>query len=174
MMKDLRKSRFQLLSITLLLWIMEGCAKLDKKIAVGERIPNFDVIQLSGANGDVTSLSKGQVALVVFWATWCSRCREEVPHLNELAAYYGSSLTVIGISAGESVQIVESHAAGLGVQYPVVVTELSNLAKLGVDRIPLLLLLNAEGQIQQIENGVNESLRERIQQIIAQNNSPAN
>lgn len=174
MIKYFQKSRFQLLPIVLLLWVMTSCAKPNQKIVVGERISNFNVVQLSGANRDVTSLVKGQVALVVFWATWCSRCREEVPHINELATYYRASLVVIGISVGESMQIVKAHTAGLGIQYPVVVAELSNLTKLGINHIPLLLLLDAKGQVQQIENSVNESLRERIEQIIARNDSLAN
>jgi len=174
MTKHFQKSRFRLLSVILLVSVMAGCTTLNQKIAVGERMPDFDVVQLSGANGDLTSLFKGQVALVVFWATWCSSCREEVPYINELVTYYGSSLAVIGISAGESMQAVEAHVAKLGIRYPVVVTELSNFSKLGIDHIPLLLLLDGKGQIQQIENGVNESLRERIQQIMAQNLSLAN
>lgn len=174
MTKYFQKSRFRLLFVILLALVMAGCTTLNQKIAVGERMPDFDVVQLSGASGDLASLSKGQVALVVFWATWCSSCREEIPHINELVTYYGSSLAVIGISAGESVQIVEAYVAKLGIQYPVVVMELSNFSKLEIDHIPLLLLLDRKRQIQQIENGVNESLRERIQQIMAQNVSLAN
>ena len=154
----------------LLLSVLAGCAKSNQKIVIGERMPNFNVAQLSGTKANLTSLSKGQVTLIVFWATWCSRCREEVPHINELAASYGQSLKVIGVSVGELVQTVKVHIAGLNIQYLVVVTRLSDSIELGIDGIPRMLLLDSEGQIQQIESSVNESLQERIRQLVTANN----
>lgn len=174
MSKYIQKSSTQFLSMMLPLLLLAGCAKVDPKIAVGERIQNFEVVQLSGTRENFSALSKDQVALVVFWATWCPRCREEVPDINELTAQYGPSLLVIGISAGESLQTVKAHAAGLGIRYPVVVTELSNFAKLGIDSIPRLLLLDSNGQIQQIENGVHASLQASIQRLVREEDAADN
>ena len=168
MVKYFGKSHSHILPLILLLLIMAGCAKSDQKIALGGKLPNIDVVQLSGTNGNLSSLSNGQVALVVFWATWCPRCREEVSYINELTAHYGSSLAVIGISAGESIQTVKAHATGLGIKYPVVVTELSNFSKLGLDSIPRLVVLNSKGRIQQIENGVNAALRASLRQLVGE------
>lgn len=176
MMKYFQKSGFRTLSLILLLLIsaMAGCTKFDHKIAVGKRMPDFNVIQLSGTNGKLTSLFKGEVVLVVFWATWCSHCREEVPRINELTAHYGSSLAVIGVSVGESVQTVKAHIIGLRIEYPVVVTELSDFTKLKIGSVPRLLLLDSKGHIRQIENRVSQSLRERIQQLVGENDSLEN
>ena len=168
MLKYFGKFRVHILSLILPHLIMAGCAKFDQKAAIGEKVPDFDVVQLSGSNRNLSSLSKGQVSLVVFWATWCIRCREEVAHINELTTHYGSSLAVIGISAGESVQTVKAHAAGLGIRYPVVVTELSNFAKLGIESIPRLLVLDSNGRIRQIENGVSASLRASLRQLVGE------
>ena len=173
-MKYFQKLSFRTLSLILLISTMAGCTKLNHKIAVGKRMPDFNVIQLSGTNGKLTSLFKGEVVLVVFWATWCSRCREEVPHINELTTHYGSSLAVIGVSVGESVQTVKAHIIGLGIEYPVVVTELSDFTKLKIGSIPRLLLLDSKGHIQQIENSVNMSLQKRIQQLVGENDSLEN
>lgn len=168
MVKYFGKSHSHVLPLILLLLIMAGCAKSDQKIALGGKLPNIDVVQLSGTNGNLSSLSNGQVALVVFWATWCPRCREEVSYINELTVHYGSSLAVIGISAGESIQTVKAHATGLGIKYPVVVTELSNFSKLGLDSIPRLVVLNSKGRIQQIENGVNATLQANLRQLVGE------
>ena len=157
------------LPLVLSLSVLAGCAKVPQKIAVGEMIGDIDVIQLSGKREKLSSLSKDQITLVVFWATWCQRCREEVPDINDLAAHYGSSLAVIGVSAGETLHTVKTHSAGLGIRYPVVVTELSNLAALGIDSIPRLVVLDSKGRIQRIENGVNASLRARLTQLAHQN-----
>ena len=168
MLKNFWKFRIHIVFLILPLLIAAGCAKVDRKIAIGEKLPDFEVVQLSGSNRNLSSLSKGQVSLVIFWATWCSRCREEVSFINELTTHYGSSLAVIGISAGESIQTVKAHATGLGIRYPVFVTELSNFAKLGVESIPRLAVLDSKGRVRQIENGVNAVLRTSLRQLLGE------
>lgn len=173
MIKYFQKSCF-LLAVLLLLSVMTRCAKVNHKVVVRERIPDFDIVQMSGTHANLASLSKGQVTLVVFWATWCSRCREEIPHINELATYYDSAMTVIGVSVGEPLQTVKAHVSGLGIRYLVVGTKLSTFTSLGIDSIPKMLLLDPKGRIQQIENSVNKSLQESIRQLVAENNSLKN
>ena len=169
MMNHLGKLNRPYLPLVISLSVLAGCTKVPQKIAVGEMIGDINVVQLSGKREKLSSLSKDRITLVVFWATWCQRCREEVPDINDLAADYGSSLAVIGISAGETLHTVKTHSAGLGIRYPVVVTELSNLAPLGIDSIPRLVVLDSKGRIQRIENGVNASLRARLAQLAHQN-----
>ncbi len=43
---------------------------------------------------------KGKVVILDFWATYCPPCIEEIPHLMELKAKYGSDLEVIGLHVG--------------------------------------------------------------------------
>lgn len=49
---------------------------------VGQPAPDFTVTTL---DGELFSLSKqrGRVVVLNFFATWCSPCREELPHLEE-------------------------------------------------------------------------------------------
>ncbi|MDE0186677.1 MAG: TlpA disulfide reductase family protein [Candidatus Poribacteria bacterium] len=169
MTKHLGNLPWPYLPLVLSLSVLAGCTQVHQTIAVGEMIGDIDVVQLSGKREKLSSLSKDRITLVVFWATWCQRCREEVPDINDLAADYGSSLAVIGISAGETLHTVKAHSAGLGIRYPVVVTQLSNLAALGIDSIPRLVVLDSKGRIQRIENGVNTSLRARLTQLAHEN-----
>jgi thiol-disulfide isomerase/thioredoxin len=50
----------------------------------------------------VASFQKGRVYVVEFWATWCGPCKENIPHLTELAKKYRDSVSVAGISVWES------------------------------------------------------------------------
>ncbi|RYG72153.1 TlpA family protein disulfide reductase, partial [bacterium] len=49
-----------------------------------------------------TAFAPGKVYVVEFWATWCTPCKENIPHLTELAAKYGDAVSVNGISIFES------------------------------------------------------------------------
>jgi len=51
----------------------------------------------------VTTLEKGKVYLVEFWATWCGPCRVSIPHLNEIHnKFKGKGLIVIGQDVWET------------------------------------------------------------------------
>lgn len=50
----------------------------------------------------VKSFEKGQIYVVEFWATWCTPCKENIPHLTELAKQYQDKATICGISIWET------------------------------------------------------------------------
>ncbi|AIE86359.1 redoxin domain-containing protein [Fimbriimonas ginsengisoli] len=50
----------------------------------------------------ITSFKKGDVYVVEFWATWCGPCKENIPHLTELAKKYKGAASIVGISIWES------------------------------------------------------------------------
>ena len=56
-------------------------------------------------NGGTTSLSdfKGEYVFIDVWATWCSSCLRELPHLKELEEeYHGKNIKFISISVDKS------------------------------------------------------------------------
>ena len=60
----------------------------------------YGIFTLSGQPVKLTDLlRKGRPYVVTFWATWCGPCRQEMPHLSQVAeAYRGSGLQVIGLN----------------------------------------------------------------------------
>jgi thiol-disulfide isomerase/thioredoxin len=95
---------------------------------------------------------KGQVIVVNFWATWCVPCREEMPHFVKLQERYGKQgLTFVGIAIDKA-ERVRRFAEEIGVNYPLLVGDMSafQLARqagnLG-DLLPYTVVIDRQGRI---------------------------
>lgn len=68
---------------------------------IGDSAPEIKVSKwIKGT--PVESYERGKIYIVEFWATWCSPCKESIPHLTELAQKYKDKVTIIGIDGAES------------------------------------------------------------------------
>ncbi|HTD96722.1 MAG TPA: TlpA disulfide reductase family protein [Edaphobacter sp.] len=66
-----------------------------------KRVPNLELKDLSGNKQKLASL-QGSIAVISFWATWCTPCRDELPRLSKLAeAYKPSGVRFLAISIDE-------------------------------------------------------------------------
>jgi len=95
---------------------------------------------------------KGQVIVANFWATWCVPCREEMPHFVKMQDRYGKQgLTFVGIAIDKP-ERVSRFAAEIGVNYPLLVGDMSvfELARkagnLG-DLLPYTVVFDRSGKI---------------------------
>ena len=50
----------------------------------------------------VSEFRRGEVYVVEFWATWCGPCKQNIPHLTDLAKRYQGKAHILGISIWES------------------------------------------------------------------------
>ena len=68
---------------------------------------------------------EGKVVLLDFWATYCAPCIEEIPHLMDLQAKYGTDLQVIGLHVGgdEDKPKVPAFVERLKITYPLAYPE---------------------------------------------------
>ena len=65
---------------------------------IEKTINQIDVKQLNSDEKFKLEPYKDKLILVDFWATWCSPCRESLPHLDELQNAFPKQLKVIAIS----------------------------------------------------------------------------
>jgi thiol-disulfide isomerase/thioredoxin len=64
--------------------------------------------------------NSGAVTLVVYWATWCSSCREEIPVLNEIrAAYPRDKVKIMGVSMDRDGHQLETFMGRVDLAYDV-------------------------------------------------------
>ena len=108
------------------------------------------ITTLSGAPADLGQVTRGRVALVSFWATWCDSCLKEMDALNRLAERTGgrSDALVVGVAVGESPANVDRFVRHRALGYPQLVDEQFRLADaLGQRRVPATLVLDRRGRV---------------------------
>jgi peroxiredoxin len=97
-------------------------ASLDRGyiVKVGDQAPADFELQL--ADGTKTSLKelRGKVVILQFTASWCSVCREEMPHLEKdvWQAYKDKGLILIGVDRDEPLEKVKKFHQEMNISYP--------------------------------------------------------
>ena len=138
-----------------------GPAQTSPKI-LGEPAPNFTLPRLEGGQAELTALVKEKPALLVFWATWCPSCVEEIPVLNEWIEKY-PGLQIVGINVGEPAEHVRKFTEKRQIRYPILLDEKGDVAgQYGLVGIPAALFIAKGGRV--IYYGF--SLPENIEELI--------
>ncbi len=89
-------------------------------VKVGDQAP--DDFELVLNDGTKTSLKKlrGKIVVLQFTASWCSVCREEMPHLESdvWKAYQNQNLLLIGVDRDEPLAKVQKFHDDMQLTYP--------------------------------------------------------
>lgn len=127
------------------------------QVKVGQVVPE---VTMSGLNGPPRKLSsyRGKPLIINVWASWCTPCRAEAASLERFAwSEDGQPYTVIGISTDDdraaAIKWLKQSNATLS-HFIDAHVELENL--LGAHRIPLTVLVDANGRIVDKFRGARE------------------
>ncbi len=140
----------------------------EPTVHIGDLPPDY--LGRDGA-GEKVSISdhRGKVVVVSFFATWCGPCRKEVPSLASLQKAAGQDkLKVIAVDYMEDRSVVKK-VRRLFKDYGITFTHDENgriAAKYGVDGIPHMVIIGADGKIAAEHVGYGEgSIDEVIEDI---------
>ena len=114
---------------------------------LGSEAPNFTLPNLSGEPVELARLFNEKPVLIIFWATWCPTCREEIPVLNEWIEKY-PGLQILAVNVQEPAERVRAFAEKEGIRYPVVLDpEAEVAAQYGLVGVPASILIARGGRI---------------------------
>ncbi len=108
-------------------------------------------VPLYGLTLDYRKLSdfRGKPLVINVWASWCGPCRAEMGSLDRLARRFnGRAFHVIGISTDDYAEKAQAFIVGTGVSFDNYIDRgLVLEAMLGASRIPLTVLVDANGKV---------------------------
>jgi thiol-disulfide isomerase/thioredoxin len=118
---------------------------------------------------------RGQVVVLVFWASWCEPCREELPLVADLAARWsgeGLPVRVLAVSADEDQAgwrrgLERFGALGMDLAWS---AELA--AALGVRALPAARVLDREGRVAGSLQGYDPGQASRLDTLVREQLEP--
>jgi peroxiredoxin len=89
---------------------------------LGSPAPRMVVKTVDGATIDLGALYGKKAVYLKFWATWCTPCREQMPHFERVYERAGPDLAVIAVNVGfnDSLLEIRRYRKRLGITMPIV------------------------------------------------------
>ena len=127
--------------------------------------PEFTLRDLKGNQVSLSDF-RGQPVVLNFWATWCSPCRIEIPHLEALyTKYKDQGLVIIGMNTETDYMKVKSFAESQ-MSYTVLLDGGTQAQGYDVSGIPCTYYIDKEGIIQHRSVGFGPGDEVRIEEKI--------
>lgn len=133
------------------------CASAAGEVAIGQILPNAT---LQGLNGPAQSLAnfRSRPLIINVWASWCGPCRKEMASLERLAwRAEGRDFAIIGISTDDDPEqarrLLKLTNATISHFND---TRMEMERMLGASRLPLTVLVNADGRVLEKVYGARE------------------
>ncbi len=133
---------------------------------VGMKCPNFTV-PLYGDGGDFTlSAQKGKVAVINFWATWCTPCVAELPYFAQLYSAYGDRIAIVAIHSSLVTDNVEEFLDEEKLDLPFALDATGDVIKSlgGSTQLPMTVIVDADGKV--VYNKVGSVTYEKLVSLI--------
>jgi len=139
------------------------------------RAEDWKDIKLSTTDGSFSINDlKGKTVLLMFWATWCPHCKNQIPALSLLKNSYSSinNLEILAVSTDEDgVPAVQNFYQTQNItNLPVIIDNDSNLFKnMGFSGIPTVVLISKESKILGIYRGLQNFDIQYLDKVLGKN-----
>jgi peroxiredoxin len=114
-----------------------------------EKAPDFVLKDVNGQKFRLSDFRGKRPVLIIFSATWCTFCREEIPHFKSIHATYAKQgLEMVNIDIQESKEKVAKFTARYGLPYRVLLDEDGTVGGIyDIRGVPSMVLVDQNGNI---------------------------
>lgn len=152
--------------ISLLLALLLGCCPLQawsmselptsssRGALQGKLAPEFTLETTAGTTKTLTQARAGKKSVMIFWATWCPHCREELERLSQkLQEIQSKGIEVILVDVGESREDAKAYLDRHHLPIESFLDEDNTISGLyGVRGVPTTILIDEKGFIRSINH----------------------
>jgi peroxiredoxin len=119
-----------------------------------KKAPSFTLETTDGKTLSLTQAMEGKRTALIFWATWCPHCREELETLRQkLDGIKQKGIQILLLNVGESKEDAKGYLKQQGVPLESFLDEDNTVAGLyGVVGIPTVIFIDDQGIIRSIEH----------------------
>ena len=117
---------------------------------VGDTAADFTIARLDGSVFKLSDYRGKKAVNLVFWATWCSNCKVEIPEIKSLHAAHGENIEVlaINVTVNDSLKRVNRYQEKHELTYPLAFDEGRKVTQMYVVMAtPTLFVIDINGVI---------------------------
>jgi len=121
-----------------------------ENLSIGDKAPDFTATTLKGDVVRLSDFVNNKPVYLKFWATWCSYCKVEMPHLQAIFDENGKKIEVLTVNVGmnDSIANIEAFYKKTGISLPTVFDKKGELtSSYGVVGTPYHVLIDKKGKV---------------------------
>ncbi|MBF0123626.1 MAG: redoxin domain-containing protein [Candidatus Omnitrophica bacterium] len=150
------RNLFLILFVLSSVFVSGGCVQAQNRFEnslIGNEAPNSSLEKLKGGSGNFQDEISGKKAVIIFWATWCPHCREQLQAINTSKAELDQKdIAVLLVDIGESKAQVNKFLKDKGYDFDVFMDKDSKAAELyQVLGIPTIVLVGSDGKVRGVQ-----------------------
>ena len=111
------------------------------------------------------SQKNAKPVVLVFWATWCAACREEIPLISETAKAFGDRVEIIGVNYMEN--LTGAQLEKLGIDYAIAFDVEGAVADAcGVSSFPWMIVADRRGVIRYYATAPPKNFNALLEELV--------
>ena len=159
-----------LLTMGAALWAFAQDAPPPFSIAPGQKAPPLKLEPVGGGVPFSLDQFKGKPTLIVFWASWCPHCRDEMPLLKQVYQQYtakGLRIVTVGVNANQTPE--ELVAYQIEQELPFIILwdgEGAAARAWGVTGFPTNFFIDADGIVRAEGYAITDQMKQLIREAM--------
>lgn len=144
-------------SLMFIVLVLAVAAAPATALDVGDKAPNFTIEELNAQEKITLSKWRGEKAvMLVFWATWCPNCLEEIPTVKEIDSRFKGSIKVVAVNSdiNDSLSKAIAYKGKNSINYTMAYDHGTKVSRLyGVVGIPTVFIIDKAGTVRYKDAG---------------------